>query len=66
MCFSVNIPVYRIDFKSVINVTGYLQDARPRSEPSSGDQSGWTIATKWRRQAKTRFTYNISKVSFKL
>ena len=31
MCFSVNIPVYGIKFKSASDVLEYLQDERPGS-----------------------------------
>ena len=58
--FSINIPVYRIDFKSATDIAEYSQDARPGPEPSLGDQSGQPIATEWRQQAKTRIIYNIS------
>ena len=58
--FSINISVCRIDFKLTGGVLGYFQSARPGSEPSSGDQSGRQVATKWRQQAKIRFIYNIS------
>ena len=43
--FSINIPICRIDFKLVADVSGYFQSARPRPKRSSGVQSWRRIVT---------------------
>ena len=48
----INIPVYRLDFKSVANVSGYLQNAGPGLEPNLGtkvdsDNHERTIANRY-------------------
>ena len=35
--FFVNIPVYRLDFKSAIDVMGHIHDARPGLKPNGGN-----------------------------
>ena len=36
--FFVNIPVYRLGFMSVADISSHLQDAGPGLQPSSGTQ----------------------------
>ena len=34
--FSINIPIYRLNFKSASDVMGYIHNARPGLKPSTG------------------------------